>query len=329
MEDYWINIKKEINNQFGISNNTQWTNDNLDRLQLFVQSKVMSVVMDDDNIASAFFEPKELKVFIKLDRKQKEKYFDELPDSYKVAYTLNRRTFVAFLFEDNAPGQKRTRNILSIFIYGKLYEASLLEFTPTESSKRSEKSLNLSINKLTLFNKTIWLVYYYHYDEELKTGFLGRAILEIDDENNVKLKNVPDKTATDFHGHLELEVSTQHLAIKLWSKETAEKYLYIRVFIGAGTSYPILLGMYINNYGDNAIVAGTIILELASENNNHNLNPARFSFDEAVLLGLNESIISFLQKREYNFIKAPSGILTLEKLKRWLAEKQNININRS
>lgn len=326
MEKHWENIINEIELKYQIKSNEDWAANKKEKLKKFQTSlelKIKTLIVENIVIAKEFLSKKVIHTYIELpeDRRLEilEKY---IIDGYISNPKIDIRTLESNLSKKDIPYHKKMLNIFSMYVHGMLFEHFMAINNNNESSEECEdevtiQQVNLS-GKIQQFHETHFWVYYFHYEEVSKKHKIGKAILNIENKDKVLLRNVDAETATDFIGCFEIENSNQHLHIDLTAIQTKEKHLRITVYTGLGKVYPILVGVYTNIYGNNSMVAGSIILERVDDISLiQKMQPNSYCIEDAVKNGIDESIVHFLRKREQNFIKAPAGILTIPKLIEW------------
>lgn len=324
MISYWQHIKNKIESEFGVNHPTDWCvrgNEKLKKLEAKLERTVKDKIANDIFIAKQFLKNSVVSDFVDSGERR------ALIEKYVLSGDLENpkidvRTLENFIIEGIIPTQKRIKNIYSIYVFNQPFTVASSEFEMKNNLSEDEPSEPSNSLKINNFHNTTWWAYYFHYNESQKLGLLGRAILEIKKDGDAYLKNIEHETSTDYNGKIHLEISNQHLIINLWSEGTKEKHLRINVFVGMGKVYPLLIGIYTNIYSNNSTVAGTIILEKTKNDITQLEMPKTFNFQEAQGVGINKLIVEFLQNREQNFIKAPSGILTAEMLERWLIKKK-------
>lgn len=325
MQKHWEKIIQQIEAKYGITTFADWAENNkfkLKRLQSDLELKIKKLIVKDIAIAKTFLPKSVISTYTDLSEDERTEILENYIAQGKLTNPkIQIRTLENNLKESELPYHDKMRNLFSMYVYEMLFEHSISYHENLDDEqkslpkKRQQEGLS---KKIEQFYNTYFWVYYFHYEEGEKNHKIGRAVLIIENKDEVTLKNVEDETATDFIGFLEMENNSQHLYLDLKTIQTKEKHLRITVFIGSGKVYPLLLGVYTNIYGNNSMVAGSIVLEKVNDISIiQKMKPTSHLISEAVKHGVDKNIVKFLKKREQNFIKTPSGILTKVKLEEW------------
>lgn len=325
MNTHWQAILKKINHHYEIKKHENWLENDKIKLKTFqsaLEQKVKVTIIENVMIAGEFLSKKNVHAFIELTKEQRVAVLDTyiFNNELKRSPKINDRTLEKVLCQAEKPKHNRIADIFAIYIFGTLFEDSLSTLEnnrpiPLITIHPIGRPNSLS-EKLAQFYGTHWWVYY--FDETNHTNRIGRAVLTIQNRNQATLTNEETETSTHYLGHIELEYSSQHICLDLTAKGMRDKHLRITLFIGIGRVYPLLLGVYTNIRGDNAMVAGSIILEKVEEISTiQQMQPGSFSPTSAKSAGIDESIIAFLKDRNKNNLRIPSGIFTKEKLRTW------------
>lgn len=325
MQKHWEKIIQQIETNYKINTPDDWCENEKSKLKRFqkdLEIKIKSLIVKDLAIAKEFLSNKVIHTYTELSEERRNEMLEKyIIDKDVTNPKIQIRTLEKNLNKNEPPYHNKMKDIFSIYVYGMLFDHSMSYYEnfddEQESTLLQERKQDLS-NKIKQFYDTYFWVYYFHYEEGKKNHKIGKAVLIIENKDKVILKNVEDDTATDFIGCIEIENSNQHLYLDLTAIQTKEKHLRITVYIGLGKVYPLLLGVYTNIYGNNSMVAGSIILEKVNDISIiQKMTPTSYSLSEAVKNGVDENIVEFLGKREKNFIKTPAGILTKIKLEEW------------
>lgn len=310
---------RKIEDDFQVKSSSGWTDEKLAELQAQIQEKVNKAIVNDLQIAKRFISKELYEDFCESSLKHREKFIDKAENSISpTPYgKIDTRTLAKVFRREKTNYHARIRHCFSIFAFG-----AIVFYQNEESANETLQATNhthTNNHKLDLLLFTDWKVFYFHYDEDLRKGFLGMALLKIEGYDNVQVKNIGSETSNNYLGNMQLEKSNQHITFELNGVLTKEKHLRITVFVGIDKIYPLLLGVYTNIYSSNSIVAGTIVLEkVKNDSDMEDLFPMIIDFDDCDKTGIDTSIASYLNSRFYNFIKAPSGILTKQKLAQWI-----------
>jgi len=337
MNAHWQTILQKINQQYEIKKYENWLDNNkikLKTLQSSLEQKVKTAIIENIMIAGAFIRKKNVHTFIELTKERRIAMLDTyiVNNELKRSLKIDDRTLERALGQATKPKHGRIADIFAIYIFGTLFDASLA----TLENNRAIPLLavppigmpNSLAEKLALFYDTHWWVYY--FDEMNDLNRIGRAVLTIQNSNKVTLTNEETETSTHYLGHIALENSSQHICLDLTAKGMRDKHLRITLFIGIGRVYPLLLGVYTNIRGDNAMVAGSIILEKVEDIAViEQMQPDSFSATSAKAAGIDESIIAFLKDRPKNNLRIPSGIFTKKKLSTWKKNQTLRNSNKT
>lgn len=324
MQEHYYKIVKKISDKYNVKSTDEWLYNKkakLKRFQSSLEIKIKEIVIKDINVATEFISKKVIHTYINLTEERRRESIEKyILSGEMVNPKIDLRTLEAAFNNSKPPSHKKILNAFSIYIYKTTFEYSysLSEEESTLAVPPPTKIENIE-KKLHQFYGTHWWVYYFHYEEENRIGKIGRAVLRIDSKYKVILENVESETSTHYVGNFDVETSNQHLYFDLTAIETKEKHLRITLYIGVGKVYPLLLGVYTNIYATNSMAAGCIVFEKVDDISIiQEMKPISFNAEEAEKNKISLNIVDYLSRREKNFIKSPSGILTISKLGRWL-----------
>jgi len=337
MNEHWQKILNRIEEEYGIKEHQDWfleDRSKLKRLQRTLELRVKAAIIRNAIIAKEFMPQKLIYDFIELPKDRKESILENCLINNKMGkkIKIDDRTLADIFSTRNKPYHARIRNIFAIYVYDMLfdYSFSLIEQDRVDSMETGlgENNFDTQSRILAQFYGTHWWVYY--FDETNHANSIGRAVLTIQNKNQVTLTNEETETSTHYLGHIALEYSSQHICLDLTTQGMRGKHLRITLFIGLGRVYPLLLGVYTNIRGDNAMVAGSIILEKVEDISIiQQMQPSSFSPTSAKAAGIDEAIIAFLKDRNKNNLRIPSGIFTKKKLSTWKKNQTLRNQNKT
>ena len=215
--------------------------------------------------------------------------------------------------------------------YLKEYFAFLDQSESVEACEREEKNDHKKKNssetsqKLALYIRKSFYLYFYDAVKSGEEGVLARAVLHIQDfhsdyELNVKLIN--SEGGTDYSGTVRLHISQNYLIFLLQTQDTKEKNLHINVIIKPEQVSELAVGVYCNIDDAGALRAGSIILECLDEKEKDNSKPMPLYdyTDEYKALDIN--IKRFLGKKELNYLKVTKGIFNIKGLESFFSKQE-------
>lgn len=313
----WQAIIDKIQEQMGAKSEQDWKENNYALVKAFgnrLTEKLIGLVAKNKDLA------KHLKDETDYQNKSEQEIAAFIKKTTKVLdkYQIGEITLRGYFTGNKTTPHQDKCNALSLFAFEKpFYEL----ITQTEYDTVQTKHL-----KITQFYNTHWWLYFYDYDDNKRMGRLGRAVLAIGENDQAEIQNVESETATHYKGKVEVDNTNQHLFFDFTSDLANEKHLRISVFVGNGKCYPLAVGTYMNITAQNTMPAGIVVIEQVIEPDKiAEMKPMLIEFDQATQFGVHESIITFLQEREKNYIKAPQGILAIKQLDRWLADKKTLH----
>lgn len=236
--------------------------------------------------------------------------------------------------ENNRKGKKgqigirsSTFRILQDYVEGRKSGTDTL--SESDGGRILESDFPLEIDD---YRDTTWFTYSYEEYTGTKTVSenrerisivwgIGRSVLRISKSGVVTIENYTEadgrKTLnTDYKGTLSL-IDRYVLEFDMFSKKNKDKHLHIRMLRNPVPIQGFAMGGYITKGIKYGLLSGSLIFELVTEDN-RDISPYFFKAGSRRFKDLNKSILRYLYRRSYNYLRIPNGIASPTGLVSWL-----------
>ncbi len=177
---------------------------------------------------------------------------------------------------------------------------------------------DLSENKANHIEQKMWntqwyIYFYYPIPKHESDVEFGRAVLKIDAQGYVEIRNINDGVSPNYEGSFRI-IKNDTLVMDVENPDRG-KHLHIKTYFNPeNVPSEIMLGGFLSN-GRDYIFAGTVLLE--KQVGNAELTPARFSYHHHpnVFNDTDQHIRALLKVRSLNYLRIPPAVFLKSNLK--------------
>ncbi len=186
--------------------------------------------------------------------------------------------------------------------------------------------------EIEAYKNTTWYVYSYEEyparrkvsdgkDKSFMIRGIGRAVLKILDSGEVEITNFNTASGqrilnTNYFGRLALR-DRYVLEFDLFSENGEDKHLHMRMLRAHVPIQDLALGGYINKGVKYGLLMGALVYELVTDQTSE-VEPHFFQAKSPDFFQLDKSIVRYLRKRQYNYLRVTGQIPDSTELLRWL-----------
>lgn len=150
---------------------------------------------------------------------------------------------------------------------------------------------------------------------------IGRSVLKISQSGEVTIENYTvadgrETLNTDYTGTVNLN-DRFVLEFDMFSKKNKDKHLHIRMLRNPVPIQGFAMGGYITKGMKYGLLSGSLVFELIQDKN-QDVSPYFFKAGTSQFNELNNSILRYLYRRSYNYLRIPNGIASTAGLLSWL-----------
>lgn len=206
--------------------------------------------------------------------------------------------------ENNALLVKVARLTMVVEEYLTENPPNLIQSTNTENHDSIEQKM---------WNTQWYIYFYYPIPKHESDVEFARAVLKIDAQGAVEIRNIEDGVSPNYMGSFRI-IKNETLVMDV-ENTTRGKHLHIKTYLNPEiVPSEILLGGFLSN-GRDYISAGTVLLEKQAAN--ADLSPAHFSYHHhtEVFNDTNQHIRALLKVRSLNYLRIPPAVFLKSNLK--------------